>query len=97
MAERNENSLGDTVRQRREAAGVSLRAVASVAEISVAFLSDFELGKRTCRRHTLAKIAKGLTANGIPTTMTQLVELHERDRIAKLEQELAMLKKRKVG
>ncbi len=93
----NGNTFGAQVRERRENAGVTLRSVADASGLSVAFLSDFELGRRAARKHTLAKLAKGLTANGIPTTMKQLVELHEKDRITKLEDELASLKKRRIA
>lgn len=91
----NGKSVGQHVRDSRETAGVSARKIALAAGLSVAFLSDLEAGKRNCRKATLAKLAKGLAANGIPITQKQLVELMERDRIAKLEEELAALKKRK--
>lgn len=93
----NGKSIGQHVRDVRETAGVSARKIAIAAGLSVAFLSDLEAGKRNCRKATLARLAKGLTANGIPTTQKQLVELMERDRIAKLEEELSVLKKRRTA
>lgn len=97
MSKQQGTSVGSYIRERREEAGISLRAVAGSAGISVTFLSELELGTRSCRPHTLTKIARGMTANGIPTTQKQLVELVERDRIAALEEELAELKRRKVS
>ena len=91
------NQLGQRIRDLRETSGVSLREVATVAGISIAFLSDFELGKRSCRRHTLGKIAEALGKNGIPATYKELLALHEADRISVLEAELSRLKKRKVS
>src|ERR1700738_175636 len=97
MQNSKHNPLGSYIRDKREAAGISLRAVAGSAGISVTFLSELELGTRSCRPHTLTKIARGMTANRIPTTQKQLVALFEADRIEKLKEELAELERRNVS
>jgi hypothetical protein len=50
-------TLGQTIRERREEKDLSVRELAKKAEISPAFLSDVELGRRHPSEETLAKIA----------------------------------------
>ena len=90
------NSLGFHIRGKRESAGVSMRAVASAAGLSVAFLCDLELGRRSAKILTLGRIAKALSANGIPTSIKELTEIQERDKIAVLEAELTRLKRKRA-
>lgn len=44
--------VGDEIRKRREAAGVTLRALARAIEVSPPFLSDVEHGRRTTTKLT---------------------------------------------
>lgn len=57
-------TLGQKIRELREAKDVSLRELAKRVELSAAFLSDIELGRRFPSGEVLAKIA---TALGIST------------------------------
>jgi transcriptional regulator with XRE-family HTH domain len=56
-------TLGQRLREMREAAGLSLREVAKAAKISAPFLSDVELGRRFPTNETLALIAQKLNAS----------------------------------
>jgi transcriptional regulator with XRE-family HTH domain len=56
-------TLGEFIREKREAAGLSLRELARRVEITAPFLSDIELGRRAPAEKNLALIAKEL---GIP-------------------------------
>ena len=51
-------TLGQTIRDRREAEDLSVRELAKKVNISPAFLSDVELGRRHPSDETLAKIAR---------------------------------------
>lgn len=57
-------TLGQKIRELREAKDISLRELAKRAKFSAAFLSDIELGRRFPSDEVLAKIA---TALSIPT------------------------------
>lgn len=56
-------TLGQTIRERREEKDLSVRELAKKADISPAFLSDVELGRRHPSEDTLTKIAQIL---GLP-------------------------------
>lgn len=56
-------TLGEFIREKREAAGLSLRELARRVEITAPFLSDIELGRRAPAEKNLALIANEL---GIP-------------------------------
>ena len=56
-------SMGQRLRELREAARLSLREVAKSARISAPFLSDVELGRRFPTNETLALIAQKLRAS----------------------------------
>ena len=53
-------TLGEFIREKREAAGLSLRELARRVEITAPFLSDIELGRRAPAEKNLALIAKEL-------------------------------------
>jgi transcriptional regulator with XRE-family HTH domain len=56
-------SLGQTIRELREKKDLSMRELAKKLDLSPAFLSDVELGRRHPSDETLAKIARML---GVP-------------------------------
>jgi len=53
-------TLGDRIRELREALDLSLRELARMVDVSAAFLSDVELGRRFPSDELLARIAKKL-------------------------------------
>lgn len=53
-------TLGERIRELRQSADKSLRELAKEVEVSAAFLSDIELGKRYPSDDVLRKIAKRL-------------------------------------
>ncbi len=53
-------TLGEFIREKREAAGLSLRELARRLEITAPFLSDIELGRRAPAEKNLALIAREL-------------------------------------
>lgn len=53
-------TFGTKLRETRDAAGISLRELANAANVSAAFLSDVELGRRFPKDETLQAIAKHL-------------------------------------
>ena len=87
-------SVGEHVRQIREDAGISLRALADHAGVSSTFLSDFETGKRECRPHTLAKIAKGLNTLGVAVTLDELKAIRARTKLERLRTEVKQLERK---
>jgi len=62
-------SLGARIRELRDEKDLSTRELANKAQISVAFLSDIELGRRQPSKKVLAAIAKPLR-----TTLEELQE-----------------------
>lgn len=70
-------TLGERIRELREALDLSLRELARAVDVSAAFMSDVELGRRDPSDALLAKIAKRLK--------TTLAELKKYDRRAPLE------------
>lgn len=56
----NKISFGEKVRQLRDAKNLSLRELAAKIDVSAAFLSDVELGKRFPKDSTLALLAEQL-------------------------------------
>jgi transcriptional regulator with XRE-family HTH domain len=52
--------LGDRVRERREAQGLSQEALASRSGVHWTFLGQVERGRRNLTLHNLLKIARGL-------------------------------------
>lgn len=54
-------SLGQAIRERREEKDFSVRELAKKIDVSAAFLSDVELGRRHPSEDTLAKIARALS------------------------------------
>jgi|ERR1035441_4798331 transcriptional regulator with XRE-family HTH domain len=50
-------TLGEFIREKREAANISLRELARQIKITPPFLSDVELGRRNPSEEVLAKIA----------------------------------------
>lgn len=55
-----QQSLGQKLRELRDAADLSLRELAKVIDVSAPFLSDVELGRRFPSDEVLAKLAKVL-------------------------------------
>jgi transcriptional regulator with XRE-family HTH domain len=53
-------TLGERIRELRDAKDFSLRELARILDVSAAFLSDVELGRRYPSEELLAKIAKKL-------------------------------------
>ena len=53
-------TLGERIRELREAKDLSLRELARALDVSAAFMSDVELGRRYPSDEVLAKIAKKL-------------------------------------
>ena len=51
-------TLGEFIREKREAANISLRELARQIKITPPFLSDVELGRRNPSEEVLAKIAE---------------------------------------
>lgn len=86
-------TLGEFVREIREAHGIKLRTLATASGLSAPFLSDLELGRRSCRMETLGKLATGLTKSGVKTTVDALAMKLRDDRIRTLEAELKDLKR----
>ncbi len=70
-------TLGEFIRETREAAGLSLRELARRVEITAPFLSDIELGRRAPAEKNLALIAKEL---GIP--LEQIHQYDHRDTVS---------------
>ena len=56
-------TVGRIIRNRREDLGLSLRKMASLAEISPSFMSELENGKRSWPPQTLEKVHRILTSN----------------------------------
>lgn len=56
----NDLTFGEKIRKLREDLDLSLRAVAEKIDVSVAFLSDVELGRRFPKADTLKLLAKEL-------------------------------------
>ncbi|MBE7502038.1 MAG: helix-turn-helix transcriptional regulator [Verrucomicrobiales bacterium] len=67
-------TLGEFIREKREATGLSLRELARRLEITAPFLSDIELGRRAPAEKNLALIAKEL---GIPLAEIQQYDHRE--------------------
>jgi transcriptional regulator with XRE-family HTH domain len=53
-------SLGERIRELRELKDISLRELAKKIDVSAAFLSDVELGRRNFSEEKFGKIAKAL-------------------------------------
>lgn len=70
-------TLGEFIREKREAAGLSLRELARRVEITAPFLSDIELGRRAPAEKNLALIAKEL---GIP--LAEIQQYDHRDTVS---------------
>lgn len=66
-------SLGQRIRQLREERDLSVRELARKLELSPAFLSDVELGRRHPSRDNLSRIAQILR-----TPVSELIELDTR-------------------
>jgi hypothetical protein len=65
---RNMQTLGQLIREKRTAAGLSLRAVAGELGLSVPYLSDIELGHRrpvTKRWRAFCAVVPGLTVRAM--------------------------------
>jgi len=60
MARIDVSSLGDFIREQRDAAQMSLRQLAKAAEVSNPYLSQVERGLRRPSAEMLARIAQGL-------------------------------------
>ncbi len=70
-------ALGEFIREKREAAGLSLRELARRVEITAPFLSDIELGRRAPAEKNLSLIAKEL---GIP--LEEMQQYDHRDTVS---------------
>jgi transcriptional regulator with XRE-family HTH domain len=57
-------TLGELIRERRQARGLSLRALARAADASAPHISDIELGRRLPSSALLRRIAKELRVDG---------------------------------
>ncbi len=66
-------TLGHRIRELREKKDFSTRQLAKTAELSIAFISDIELGRRLPSKKVLAAIAKSLG-----TTLEELQEYDTR-------------------
>jgi transcriptional regulator with XRE-family HTH domain len=81
-------TIGEFIRERREAKGLGLRRLAALVPISAPFLSDIELGRRQPSPDTAEKIAAAL---GINTK--RLMAMLNRTKIAQLENEIRRLRR----
>jgi transcriptional regulator with XRE-family HTH domain len=72
-------TLGERIRELREAKDISLREFAAKLDVSPAFVSDIELGRRYPSDAVLAKMAKILG-----TTLEDLKALDTRPPVSKL-------------
>ncbi len=70
-------TLGEFIREKREASGLSLRELARRVDITAPFLSDIELGRRAPAEKNLALIAKEL---GV--TLAEIQEYDHRDTVS---------------
>jgi transcriptional regulator with XRE-family HTH domain len=78
-------TLGQRIRELREAADLSLRELSKrISGASAAFLSDVELGRRHPAEKTLANIAKGLG-----TTVEDLQQYDSRPPIKEMRRQAA--------
>lgn len=57
-------AVGEAIRRRREAQGLSIKDLAELAEVGRNTVGDIERGLRTCTGATLAKIARALGTSG---------------------------------
>lgn len=57
-------AVGDVIRRRREAQGLSMKDLADLAEVGRNTVSEIERGMRTCTGATLAKLARALGTSG---------------------------------
>lgn len=65
---RHSQDLGDTVRSKRKADGLTLREAAALCNVGVRFLSELENGKPTLR---LDKVLQVLTGLGLDLQLTR--------------------------
>ena len=63
-------ATGREMRERRVAAGVSLREVARRMKLSAPFLSDLELGRRNWTAPCLERYERALEGGGVARTQT---------------------------
>jgi len=99
--------FGPHLRKLREKAGFSLRELGQYSDLSASFLSDVELGRRTCSTAALVRIAaafaKMVTSDSdrdiapaiARDVQEDLLNLRNEDRIAAIKAELRELRKDK--
>jgi len=76
-------TLGQRIRELRDEKDLSTRELANQAKISIAFLSDIELGRRQPSEKVLAAIAKPLG-----TTLEEIQEYDTRPMVEELKRRL---------
>jgi transcriptional regulator with XRE-family HTH domain len=79
-----DKNLGELIRDLRETAKLSLRALARSVDVSAPFLSDVELGRRYPSDEVLGKVA-----NALKVSVEQLKQHDHREAVSELKKLIA--------